>query len=32
MMILGLNAYHGDSSARLVRDGEIIAAANERTL
>lgn len=27
--ILGLNAYHGDSSACLVRDGEIIAAAEE---
>ena len=29
MLILGLNAYHGDSSACLVRDGEIIAAAEE---
>jgi carbamoyltransferase len=29
MIILGLNAYHGDASACLVRDGEIIAAAEE---
>src|SRR5215467_5646065 len=29
MIILGLNAYHGDSSACLVRDGAIIAAAEE---
>jgi carbamoyltransferase len=29
MIILGLNAYHGDSAACLVRDGEIIAAAEE---
>lgn len=28
-LILGLNAYHGDSSACLVRDGEIVAAAEE---
>jgi carbamoyltransferase len=27
--ILGLNAYHGDASACLVRDGEIVAAAEE---
>lgn len=27
--ILGLNAYHGDSSACLVRDGNIVAAAEE---
>ena len=27
--ILGLNAYHGDSSACLVRDGVLIAAAEE---
>lgn len=27
--ILGLNAYHGDSSACLVRDGRLIAAAEE---
>jgi carbamoyltransferase len=27
--ILGLNAYHGDSSACLVRDGKLVAAAEE---
>ncbi|MEZ5855413.1 MAG: carbamoyltransferase C-terminal domain-containing protein [Hyphomicrobiaceae bacterium] len=29
MLILGLNAYHGDSSACLVRDGAIVAAVEE---
>jgi len=29
MIILGLNAYHGDAAACLVRDGEIVAAAEE---
>jgi carbamoyltransferase len=29
MLILGLNAYHGDSAACLVMDGEIVAAAEE---
>ena len=29
MFILGLNAYHGDSSACLVKDGVLIAAAEE---
>lgn len=29
MIILGLNAYHGDSSACLVKDGKIVAAAEE---
>lgn len=29
MIILGLNAYHGDSSACIVRDGQLIAAAEE---
>lgn len=29
MLILGLNAYHGDASACLVRDGVIVAAAEE---
>ncbi|KAB2846218.1 MAG: carbamoyltransferase [Hyphomicrobiaceae bacterium] len=29
MYVLGLNAYHGDSAACLVRDGEIVAAAEE---
>ena len=28
-IVLGLNAYHGDSSACLVRDGTLIAAAEE---
>ena len=28
-LILGLNAYHGDSSACLVRDGKLVAAAEE---
>src|SRR6059058_4816000 len=27
--ILGLNAYHGDASAALVLDGELVAAAEE---
>ena len=27
MIILGINAYHGDSSACLVRNGVIVAAA-----
>ena len=29
MIILGLNAFHGDSSACLVRDGKVVAAAEE---
>jgi carbamoyltransferase len=29
MIILGLNAYHGDSSAALVKDGKLIVAAEE---
>lgn len=29
MIILGLNAYHGDSSACLIKDGILIAAAEE---
>lgn len=29
MLILGLNAYHGDSSACIVRDGELIVAVEE---
>src|SRR6185369_724637 len=28
-LILGINAYHGDSSACLVRDGQLVAAAEE---
>ncbi len=29
MIILGLNAFHGDASACLIRDGHLIAAAEE---
>ena len=29
MIVLGLNAYHGDSSACLLRDGALVAAAEE---
>ncbi len=29
MIVLGINAYHGDSSACLVKDGVLIAAAEE---
>lgn len=29
MWILGLNAYHGDASACLIKDGKLIAAAEE---
>ena len=29
MIVLGLNAFHADSSAALVRDGKLIAAAEE---
>jgi carbamoyltransferase len=29
MYILGINAYHGDSSACLVKDGQLVAAAEE---
>ncbi|MGH9172984.1 MAG: carbamoyltransferase family protein [Vicinamibacterales bacterium] len=29
MIVLGLNAYHGDVSAVVVRDGELVAAAEE---
>lgn len=29
MIILGLNAYHGDSSAALIKDGRLAAAAEE---
>src|SRR5215470_6695310 len=29
MDILGINAFHGDASACLIRDGRIIAAAEE---
>ena len=29
MLILGINAYHGDVSAALLRDGELVAAVEE---
>jgi predicted NodU family carbamoyl transferase len=29
MLILGINAYHGDVSAILLRDGELVAAVEE---
>lgn len=29
MIVLGLNAYHGDAAACLVRDGQIVAAVEE---
>src|SRR5215510_12091500 len=29
MFVLGINAYHGDASACLVREGAIVAAAEE---
>ncbi len=29
MVILGINAYHGDASAALVIDGQLVAAAEE---
>src|SRR5271157_4108857 len=29
MIILGLNAFHGDSAAALLRDGSLVAAAEE---
>src|SRR5688572_1785281 len=29
MIILGINAYHGDAAAAIVKDGELIAAVEE---
>ena len=29
MVILGINAYHGDVAAALLRDGELVAAVEE---
>src|SRR5271163_1998089 len=29
MLIVGINAYHGDSAACIVRDGRLVAAAEE---
>ena len=30
--ILGINAYHGDAAAAIVRDGELIAAVEDKRL
>lgn len=32
MLIIGLNAFHGDSSACIVRDGKLVAAVEEERL
>jgi len=32
MIILGLNAYHGDSSACIVSDGKLVAAIEEERI
>ena len=32
MYILGLNAYHGDSSACILKDGKLIAATEEERI
>jgi carbamoyltransferase len=29
MIILGINAYHGDAAAAIIRDGQLVAAAEE---
>ena len=29
LIVLGINAYHGDVSAALLRDGELVAAVEE---
>src|SRR5438105_411084 len=29
MYILGINAYHGDAAAAIIRDGRLVAAAEE---
>ena len=29
MIVLGINAYHGDASAALFRDGQLLAAVEE---
>ena len=29
MLVLGINAYHGDAAAAIIRDGELIAAVEE---
>jgi len=32
MYILGINAYHGDSSAAIIKDGKIISAIEEERI
>ena len=32
MNILGINAFHGDASVALVRDGQLVAALEEERL
>ncbi|MBL9145545.1 MAG: carbamoyltransferase [Verrucomicrobiaceae bacterium] len=32
MIVLGINAYHGDSSAAIVKDGKLVAAIEEERL
>src|SRR5207253_8366732 len=32
MLILGINAYHGDAAAAIVRDGQLVAAVEEERL
>ena len=29
MYVLGINAYHGDASAAIIRDGQLLAAVEE---
>ena len=29
MIVVGINAYHGDASAVLLRDGQLVAAVEE---
>jgi predicted NodU family carbamoyl transferase len=31
MIVLGLNCFHGDSSAALIREGELVAGAEAST-
>jgi predicted NodU family carbamoyl transferase len=32
MFILGINAYHGDAAAAIVRDGELIVRSKVRVI
>jgi carbamoyltransferase len=32
MIILGINAYHGDSSAAIIKDGKLLAAIEEERI